>query len=187
MEILTAAEMAATDRPHRRAVWRPAHRPDGERRAPRWRASACADISAVRRVTVLCGKGNNGGDGLVVARVLAAAGRRVEVVLLARASEVKGEGHAAALQLPCAASEADPLPDRVRPPTLRTYAARCAESRSAAIEADLIVDAVLGTGFRPPLHGVAVAARDLIAKSAAPVVAVDLPSGWDADSMDERV
>jgi NAD(P)H-hydrate epimerase len=45
------------------------------------------------------------------------------------------------------------------------------------------VDAVVGTGFKPPLRGLAAVARDLIAGMRAPVVAVDLPSGWDADSI----
>ncbi len=54
--------------------------------------------------------------------------------------------------------------------------------REALADADLIVDAVVGTGFKPPLRGLAAAARDLIATMKRPVVAVDLPSGWDADS-----
>ena len=48
--------------------------------------------------------------------------------------------------------------------------------------ATLIIDAVVGTGFKPPLRGLAAEARDLLAKSSVPVVAVDLPSGWDADA-----
>jgi NAD(P)H-hydrate epimerase len=49
--------------------------------------------------------------------------------------------------------------------------------------AELLVDAVVGTGFKPPLRGLPAALRELAAKSDAPVVAVDLPSGWDADSI----
>jgi NAD(P)H-hydrate epimerase len=47
------------------------------------------------------------------------------------------------------------------------------------------VDAVVGTGFKPPLRGLAAAVRDVVAKVDAVVVAVDLPSGWDADSMEQ--
>ena len=48
----------------------------------------------------------------------------------------------------------------------------------------MVLDAVVGTGFKPPLRGLAAAARDFLASSNVPVIAVDLPSGWDADSMD---
>ena len=50
-----------------------------------------------------------------------------------------------------------------------------------ALEADLIVDAVLGTGFKPPLKGLALAALEWVKASRAPILAVDLPSGWPAD------
>ena len=53
-------------------------------------------------------------------------------------------------------------------------------------DAALLVDAVVGTGFRPPLRGVAAAVRDLVKAFAGPVVAVDVPSGWDADSMEQE-
>jgi NAD(P)H-hydrate epimerase len=53
--------------------------------------------------------------------------------------------------------------------------------------ADLAIDAVVGTGFKPPLRGLAAVVRELLAKSDVPVVAVDLPSGWDADSMEQVV
>jgi NAD(P)H-hydrate epimerase len=52
--------------------------------------------------------------------------------------------------------------------------------------AELIVDAVVGTGFKPPLRGLAATLRETIAGVDAPVVAVDLPSGWDADSMEQK-
>jgi NAD(P)H-hydrate epimerase len=71
-----------------------------------------------------------------------------------------------------------------------------AAAKQAMDSADLLIDAVLGTGFKPPLppqraearrgpglRGLAVALRELVAQTSAPVVAVDLPSGWDADSM----
>ena len=53
--------------------------------------------------------------------------------------------------------------------------------------ADVIVDAIVGTGFKPPLRGMVAALRDRVNALSAPVVAVDLPSGWDADSMEYEV
>jgi len=122
-------------------------------------------------VAVLCGKGNNGGDGLVAARHLALAGRRVRVALLGASSELKGEAAAA-----WAAAEG------VQGLELRPVSDEDGV-RKALADAALILDAVVGTGFKPPLRGLAVAARDVVAEMKAPVVAVDLPSGWDADSM----
>ncbi|HVG26516.1 MAG TPA: NAD(P)H-hydrate dehydratase [Acidobacteriaceae bacterium] len=122
-------------------------------------------------IVVLCGRGNNGGDGLVAARHLARAGRTVRVALLGVESDLKGDA-AAAWE---AARGVDGL--ELRPV--------CDEStsREAIAGAGLIVDAVVGTGFKPPLRGLAVAAREVVAELATPVVAIDLPSGWDADSM----
>ncbi len=53
--------------------------------------------------------------------------------------------------------------------------------------ADLLLDAVVGTGFRPPLRGLAEVARDLVKELSTPVIAVDVPSGWDAASMEQTV
>ena len=50
-----------------------------------------------------------------------------------------------------------------------------------------MIDAVVGTGFKPPLRGLAAALREMVARLNVPVVAVDLPSGWDADSMEQTV
>src|SRR6185437_12454468 len=121
-------------------------------------------------VVVLCGKGNNGGDGAVAARLLAEIQTPVKLVLLGSMEETKGD--AAAAFTSAKATEG-----------LEFIEAKDEWALSAAIaDADLIVDAVLGTGFKPPLRGLAAAARDLVAKVKRPVVAVDLPSGWDADS-----
>ncbi len=66
-----------------------------------------------------------------------------------------------------------------------TDEAALAAASSAIASADLLIDAVVGTGFKPPLRGLPAALRELVANSAAPVVAVDLPSGWDADSLEQ--
>jgi len=123
---------------------------------------------------VLCGKGNNGGDGFVAARVLAEAGVVVRVILLGHADEVKGEAASALRQMRDEASFVA-LDEVVDEPALRALG-------DVLRSAELIVDAVVGTGFRPPLRGLAAIARELLAAVDASVVAVDLPSGWDADS-----
>ncbi|HEY4048287.1 MAG TPA: NAD(P)H-hydrate dehydratase [Acidobacteriaceae bacterium] len=125
-----------------------------------------------RRITVLCGKGNNGGDGAVAARWLAAAGCQVHVVLLGDPSEVQGDAKLMLERLPFAPvrilKEAD------------FYAGSNGELFSRA---ELYLDAVVGTGFRPPLRGLASAAREVLNRyPRIPVVAVDIPSGWDADA-----
>lgn len=124
-------------------------------------------------VTVVCGKGNNGGDGLVAARHLALDGRRVRVALLGAASDLKADAAAA-----WSAAEG------VKGLKLRPVADE-AGIRKAFADAALIVDAVVGTGFKPPLRGLAATARDVLAEMTVPVVAVDLPSGWDADSKEQ--
>src|SRR6266851_1787106 len=52
-------------------------------------------------------------------------------------------------------------------------------------DAELLIDAVVGTGFKPPLRGLAAARREMVEGLSVPVVAVDVPSGWDADSMEQ--
>ncbi len=128
-----------------------------------------------KRVVVLCGKGNNGGDGMVAARVLAGAGCAVRVVLLGREEEVTG----------VAAEALRRLKEEGGGVVVETVVedAGVGGLRETLAEAELLVDAVVGTGFKPPLRGTAAALRDAVNGLAAPVVAVDLPSGWDADAM----
>jgi hydroxyethylthiazole kinase-like uncharacterized protein yjeF len=124
---------------------------------------------ANRRITVICGKGNNGGDGFVAARRLHEEGKDVVVLLLARPEELKGDAKQTLEQLPF-------------PPISVTSPAEL-ESREALFSnTDVIVDAIFGTGFRPPLPQLAAKAVELIGKSSARVVSVDLPTGIDADS-----
>ena len=128
-------------------------------------------------VLVLCGKGNNGGDGLTAARILAGEGVGIRVLLTSPRSELKGEAAIALTRLLEATSDeaVEELPAGIS-------AADLAELLS---EADLLIDAVVGTGFIPPLRGAATLLRDALALASTPVLAVDLPSGWDADSIAE--
>lgn len=123
------------------------------------------------RVGIICGKGNNGGDGFVVARKLHQAGREVSMLLLADPAEIHGDAAEMLKQLPIA------------PTVVRSSADLHAEKGRAVFAADLLVDAILGTGFRPPVTGLYSEAVQRINTASAPVIAVDIPSGADADVM----
>jgi NAD(P)H-hydrate epimerase len=173
MQILTSAEMSAVDRRTAEEFGVPLA--ELMENAGAAVAGFCLrEYPTAERVVVLCGKGNNGGDGLVAARVLAAAGLGVEVVLLGREDEVKGEAARALARL------RTQTPEVVLTQLLGTDGLADEEIIPPA---ELLIDAVVGTGFKPPLRGLAGVVRDLLAKSNVPVVAVDLPSGWDADSV----
>jgi ADP-dependent NAD(P)H-hydrate dehydratase / NAD(P)H-hydrate epimerase len=168
MKILTAAEMGEADRLSVEAGVPIAALMENAGRAV---ARFCArHFAGNGLVVVLGGKGNNGGDGFVAARYLTASGRLVRVVLLGESDDVKGE----AAEALWSSREAELIEVSDED-----------DLREALAGAALIVDAVVGTGFKPPLRGLAAVARDLIAKMDVPVVAVDLPSGWDADSIVE--
>jgi len=123
------------------------------------------------RVTVICGKGNNGGDGFVVARKLHRAGRVVEVLLLGSRTELKGDALAMFERLP------------LRPVEVTSPQELEAESSRSLAHCELIVDAILGTGFRPPVAGLYANAIAAMNRSDKPIVAVDIPSGANSDAM----
>jgi hydroxyethylthiazole kinase-like uncharacterized protein yjeF len=135
------------------------------------------EYAAVAAVVVLCGHGNNGGDGMVAARVLAQAGKEVRVILLGRLDEVKGEVATALRRLREEAGDVavDAVVDE----------GALGRLESEISGAGLLIDAVVGTGFKPPLRGLAAMLREMVEKLSGPVVAVDLPSGWDANSMEQ--
>ena len=128
--------------------------------------------SGGQRVAVVCGKGNNGGDGFVVARRLRAAQVSVQAFLLARAEAVSGDAGA---HLQKARSEGVEVREIVREEEVGGLV-RALET------ADLVVDAILGTGLRGGARGVAAGAVEAINGAGRPVVAVDVPSGLDADT-----
>jgi NAD(P)H-hydrate epimerase len=123
------------------------------------------ELAPAGRVAVVCGKGNNGGDGLVAARVLRSRGRGVDVLLLGDPGELRGD----------AAANLERLPgDRPVP-----------FSAEALLGAAAIIDAILGTGFsgepREPAAG-AIGTINLVGGGGAVVVACDVPSGVDAST-----
>ncbi len=125
-----------------------------------------------KKVWIFAGKGNNGGDGLVAARYLAKAGVQVEIFLLAREKEVRGD---AAANLQICRKLGLPLVEAVSSPDLTALAPR----REGV---DLIIDAILGTGIRGPVQGFLAEVISFINESDRPVLAIDLPSGLEADT-----
>jgi hydroxyethylthiazole kinase-like uncharacterized protein yjeF len=167
MEILTAAQMGAIDRDsNERGVPVRVLMENAGEAVTRFCRERYPGLPAV----VLCGKGNNGGDGAVAARLLAEIRTPVRLVLLGTTEETHDDAASAFAR--AKATEGLEFVEVQEEAVLR----------EALKDAKLIVDAVVGTGFKPPLRGLAAAARDLIAAMRSPVVAVDLPSGWDADS-----
>jgi hydroxyethylthiazole kinase-like uncharacterized protein yjeF len=122
-----------------------------------------------QRIVVFCGKGNNGGDGFVAARRLHEQGREIQVILLARAEELRGDAAAMFSKLPFAATQIVSLEDL--------------KNEQLRLRADLYLDAILGTGFKPPVSALYADAMQIMNESDVPVIAVDIPSGADADAM----
>ena len=122
-----------------------------------------------RKVSVLCGKGNNGGDGFVVARKLMEAGAEVTVVLLCGkpATSDAADMYARAVGIGAAQCNLETEP----------YVAM-----TAVREAEMLVDAVYGIGFHGRLPDALRPVFRLANQSDAPVIALDVPSGFSADS-----
>ena len=156
-EILTVAEMYAADRyasDHGVAsidLMENAGRSVADEIAKRW---------SPRRGVVLCGPGNNGGDGYVVARNLKTRGWDMRVSQLGARDALKGDAAEMA----------------------RRFDGHVAPMEINAIEgASLVVDAMFGAGLSRPLEGICVTLAERINRTDAPVVAVDVPSGIHGD------
>jgi NAD(P)H-hydrate epimerase len=124
-----------------------------------------------RRVVIVAGKGNNGGDGLVIGRWLRRAGVRTEVVLLGRAAELSGD---AKRMLDAYA--------RGRAAIREFVDGGLGALQKTLESADLVVDAIFGTGLDKPVGGLHGEVIELINASGVPVFAVDIPSGLNADT-----
>jgi hydroxyethylthiazole kinase-like uncharacterized protein yjeF len=135
-----------------------------------------SEYPQAERIVAVCGKGNNGGDGLVAARKLHEAGKKVQVLLLADPAEVKGDAATMLSKLPVKAvyirseNELNQVLKRDEVPQERYF------------DGEVLIDAILGTGFRPPVEGLYKEAIWAIRFSPAEIVSVDVPSGADADA-----
>ncbi len=123
---------------------------------------------AARSICVLCGAGNNAGDGYVVARLARAAGLDVRVTAVSDPQKLRADAARAYADFTAQGGQAQPF------------------GATAFAGAELVVDALLGTGVDRPLEGdFAEAIRRLNARSA-PVLALDIPSGIDGDTGEAR-
>ena len=127
-----------------------------------------------KAIGVICGKGNNGGDGFVAARKLNEAGREVSVLLLADPAELRGDAAAMFAKL------------GINPVVVKLSEDLKKKDAQAVFAADVLVDAILGTGFRPPVSGLYADAINALNNSLKPVVAVDIPSGAEADAIGQQ-
>ena len=127
---------------------------------------------AGRRVLICCGSGNNGGDGLAIARILANRGAHATAYLFAKKQDLTGDAATnLAIALACGVEVVE-IPDDEAFTKFET----------AMAGHELYVDALLGTGLNSPVRGRYGAAIELLNESGRPVLAVDIPSGLSADT-----
>jgi ADP-dependent NAD(P)H-hydrate dehydratase / NAD(P)H-hydrate epimerase len=142
-------------------------------------AKALEQMAPDGMVCVLCGKGNNGGDGFVVARLLRQAGRDVSVLLTSPPSELSGDARANFERLPgMGPLRLDGFPwnesvEGGNPDTI---------DRVLLERAEVLVDALLGTGFQGQLRGRIAELVTAMNESGRPVLSVDVPSGLDVST-----
>lgn len=127
--------------------------------------------AAGARVYVLCGGGNNGGDGFVAARNLANWGARVRIALGAPEERIQGDARAYLIAAVKSGAQASAISEA----DMRKFSLSLKAS-------DVVVDALLGTGARGPLRPLIARMVEAINEAGRPVVAVDIPTGVEADT-----
>ena len=120
-----------------------------------------------RHIVILCGKGNNGGDGFVIARQAAQSGAKVQVFTATSAREITGD----------AKTNLDRLP-----PDIVQIVDHIATVQNALVNADIAIDALLGTGIQGSPRGIYADLINALTRAQCPIVAVDIPSGLNADT-----
>lgn len=125
----------------------------------------------LKRGLIICGKGNNGGDGIAVARLLASEGLHLTLLLLCKGSELTGDPATNLKRLPPEVL----LKEIEDPETL-------AETIESEEEIDFVIDAILGTGMTGKITGLARKAVEIINSMHKPVFAIDIPTGVNANT-----
>ncbi|MDO4540794.1 MAG: NAD(P)H-hydrate dehydratase [Syntrophomonadaceae bacterium] len=174
MKILSAAEMKSMDRQATERFGVPGcilMENAGRESVELLRALSEDGLTGLKTV-ILAGKGNNGGDGLVIARHLLNAGACPQVWLMAEASELAGDAKLNADILAAMGESVYPLQNEQQ----------LAGFTHSLLDADYIIDALYGIGFKGRLSELESRAVELINATAAIVVAIDIPSGMEADS-----
>ncbi|MBI5375109.1 MAG: NAD(P)H-hydrate dehydratase [Candidatus Schekmanbacteria bacterium] len=126
-----------------------------------------------KNIVVVCGKGNNGGDGMVVARLLSKECPSLQIFLLADEKELKGD----ALE-----NYRRARTEEIRVAELKNSKDLIGKSLGNLEEADIIIDAIFGTGINGPVKGFYGEVIELINRTSAKVVSIDVPSGLSSDS-----
>ena len=119
---------------------------------------------AARRVAIVCGGGNNGGDGYVLGRLAREAGLLVTLCAAVEGAPLRGDAKHAADDYAAGGGQVQPF------------------SAAALADAEVVVDAVLGTGLAEPVRPELLAVIAAMNRAGAPILALDLPSGLDGDS-----
>ena len=130
------------------------------------------ELDPPKRIVVVCGRGNNGGDGMALARHLHNIGFQVQVFLLADPNELKGD---AATNYKVAVNFGVPI----QPITAQSELSQLVEPMKSA---DLVVDALLGTGITGEVRGLYAEAIPLLNDYAPRILSVDIPSGINSDT-----
>ena len=175
MKVVTAEQMRRIDRLTTEKTGIPSLTlmENAGRHVAEYLTRTCPDA---KKVTILCGKGNNGGDGFVAARVLGESGALPQVALLARPAALKGDAAVNYDALVKSGQAVHALPSE------EDWEAR----REDLLDCDVLVDALLGTGLSGPVHEpFAKVISDVnAARGSFFVLALDIPSGLSADSGD---
>lgn len=167
-KVLTPSQMAAADRAAAESGIASTELMDRAGRSVGREAIDFLGGTYGRRVTVLCGKGNNAGDGFVAAGYLARRGAACSVVLMADPKDLKGDAGDAF--------------QRMQGSGVRVHRYDPSRLSRELERSDLVVDAMLGTGFKGALSGAMADAAGAANASGVPILAIDIPSGVNGET-----
>lgn len=138
---------------------------------------SAADFKTIHKIAVIAGKGNNGGDGFVMARILSEKGFSVTVFLLSSKKALKGDAkiNMNLFETLCDRYASVSMVEIQNEEELRA-------AKPTILHHDLLVDAILGTGLNSEVKGLIRDVIELMNQSAKPVFSVDIPSGLHADT-----